>query len=972
VVYDQSAAVLEAATVTATNTETNQVRSVVTDAVGRFALPALPPGVYTIKAERSGFSSQTQQDVLLRLGTEVVLEFTLGIASTKDQITVFASSLETFQTAVASVVTQEQINTLPINGRNYISFAEITPGVTHDNTPQQGATATSGLTFAGQRARSNNITVDGVDNNDLVVGSVRATFSQEAVREFQVITNSYTAEYGKASGGVVNIVTKSGTNVPTGNAFFFFRHDALNAKGYFERFTPAGTAIDRPKAPYRHKQFGGIFGGPIRKDKTFFFTSFERLDVTTSNFVTIDDTTLIPVPGQPSGTVAGILRRTGFPVDTGNVPYALTSDSFLVKIDHNLRHDSQLVFRYSYADGLNENIEPWGGLVAKSRGAALDSTDHMLSAAQTSVIRSKWVNEARFQFARRDQQVDSLDPNCGGPCTREDQGGPTLEILGIASAGRQRFTPQPRLNNRYQALDTLSFLRGDHQVKLGVDFNYVDHARQALPLHFGGRYLFGPLPVIPGLLPVAIDGTQALALGIPSAYIQGYGNSTASYGYQDLSFFAQDDWRATDNLVVKVGLRYQNQFWPDTVHHTPGVPEPYAFPRDNNNLAPRVAASWNPFGSKQASVHAAYGLYYDNTLTSIAGILDIVDGSPTGVRTLVARLGAPGPPVPLLAWNSPGRILPESAVSSFPSLVTSIDPGLATPYAHHFSAGLDWQLPWRVGLSADYVYARGFNQLGTIDYNPVLTSLGAGRRPLDVGGVPGTSASVLQYTGFGETWYHGLAVSATRRFSDRWSVLASYTLSKATDTSTDFQSTFLPQDNGRGRDPSNPIGLPLGFDPDRERGPSLQDQRHRLVISGLYVAPWEINLSTVTRFESGRPYNILAGADLNGDGNGGSIPGPDRALTVPGDLSSSIGRNAGTLPGQITVDMRVSRRVALGSHNSVDAIFEVFNLFNRTNFTDINNIFGTDAYPTHPSPTFGQFQQAGPARQAQLAVKFNF
>ena len=174
-----------------------------------------------------------------------------------------------------------------------------------------------------------------------------------------------------------------------------------------------------------------------------------------------------------------------------------------------------------------------------------------------------------------------------------------------------------------------------------------------------------------------------------------------------------------------------------------------------------MAVSWNPAGSKQTSVHAAYGLYFDNTITGTAGILDVVDGSPTGVRTLTARLGAPGPS-PVSAWNSPGRLLPESVAGSFPSLVASIDPGLETPYAHHFSTGLDWQLPWRMGLSANYIYARGFNQLGTIDYNPVLLSLGAGRRPLDVGGVPGTSASVMQYTGFGETWYHGLTISATQ------------------------------------------------------------------------------------------------------------------------------------------------------------------------------------------------------------------
>ncbi len=370
-----------------------------------------------VKAELAGFSSQTQQDVVLRLGTEVVLEFTLSIASTEDQITVFASAGDIFQTAVASVVTQEQINALPINGRNFISFAVITPGVTNDNTPQQGASATSGLTFAGQRARSNNITVDGLDNNDIVVGSVRATFSQEAVREFQVITNSYTAEYGKASGGVVNIVTKSGTNIVSGNAFFFFRDDALNAKEYFERFTPAGTAIDRPKAPYRQNQFGGIFGGPIKKDRTFFFGSFERLDVTTSNFVNIDDTTLIPVPGQAPGTVVGILERSGFPVDTGNVPYLVKSDSFLLKLDHHFNPNCAAGVPVQLRRRSQREHRAVGRAGGQEPRRRARQRDHMFSAAQTAVFRSKWVNEARFQFARRDQQVNSLDPNCGGPCT---------------------------------------------------------------------------------------------------------------------------------------------------------------------------------------------------------------------------------------------------------------------------------------------------------------------------------------------------------------------------------------------------------------------------------------------------------------------------------------------------------------------------------------------------------------------------
>jgi hypothetical protein len=288
------------------------------------------------------------------------------------------------------------------------------------------------------------------------------------------------------------------------------------------------------------------------------------------------------------------------------------------------------------------------------------------------------------------------------------------------------------------------------------------------------------------------------------------------------------------------------------------------------------------------------------------------------------------------------------------------------------SAGFDRELPHEIRLTANYVLARGVNQLGTIDYNPVVPALGAGRRPLDVDGRAGTSASVLQYTSFGGTWYNGATVSAAKRLGRQYQFLASYTLSNAEDTSTDFSSGFLPQNNGFGRDPANRNGLPIGFDPDSERGPSLQDQRHRFVFSGLYAAPWDLNVSAIVTVASGRPYNILAGADLNGDGDGGTIPGPDRARTNPAVAGTSIGRNSGTLPAQATVDVRVNKMVPIGGRARLGAIFEVFNLFNRANFTDVNNVFGIGAYPSQPLPAFGQFLQTVPPRQAQLAVKITF
>lgn len=837
-----------------------------------------------------------------------------------------------------------------------------------DRTPQQGASATSGLTFAGQRARSNNITVDGVDNTDQTVGSVRATFSQEAVREFQVLASSYSAEFGKASGGVVNIVTKSGTNTPAGNAFFFARDDALSAKGHFEKFDPAGNRLNLPKAPYNQKQFGATFGGPIRRDRTFVFGSFERLDIAASNLVTIDDRTPVshPILAVVIGTPAGILRRAGFPLEAGNVPYAIEANQFLAKID-DVRPTQTLSVRFNVADTLNENIEPFGGLVARSRAAALEARDLVLAVSHTSVLSRRFVNEARLQIGGREQSVLALDPNCSGECDGIDKGGPTVEVPGIASVGRHRFTPQNRNHVRWQVLDTVTFYAGDHQLKAGFDYSFVDDREKdaVLPLHFGGRYIFGPLPAIPGVLPVPISAIQAVALGLPRAYVQGYGHATGQWDNGDISLFVQDDWRMSPRLTAKLGVRYQYQFWDDVTYRVSGYPGTYDFPSDGDNIAPRLGVTFDPTGDRRTAIHAAYGIFFDNHITGLSGITDLIDGE-ENVRTLVLPF-----PNSVAAWRAAGRRLPQAAApASFPSLEISIDPGLKTPYAHQVVAGVDRELDQHTWLAANFLVARGFNQLGTVDYNPVIVDR-ITRRPEDIGGIFGTSASVLQYTSFGETWYKGITLSLGRRFNSRYQWLASYTLSKAEDNSTDFQSAFLPQNNGRGRNRDDLKGLPIGFDPDSERGPSLQDQRHRLVLSGVYVVPYDVRIASIVTIGSGRPFNILAGVDLNGDGDGGAFPS-DRPRRESGREQTSVGRNAGTLPAQATVHVRVSRRFRLGGRTSVDGIFEVFNLFNRTNYTEINNIFGPGAYPSVPLPTFGQLTQAAAPLQVQLAVKVNF
>jgi hypothetical protein len=973
-VIDGSGAAVPGVSIAVVHEQTGFRRTATAGTDGRYAVQALPIGTYRLEARAAGFAPLDVHDVTLMLGTTTVVDLVLQVAGVSYDVMVTGSRAldDAQQPGQGLVIDSAEFGALPVNVRNYLAFSLLTPTSAPDRTPQQGASRTSGLTFAGQHARSNSIVVDGMDNNDETVGSVRAVFSQDAVQQFQVLASGYSAEYGKASGGVVNIVTRSGTNTVAGSAFVYGRDASLNARNYFERFNPAGQPIDVEKAPYDHLQYGGVLGGPLKRDRTFLFGSVERLSANASNFVTIDDRTVVPGPvpaSQPLGTVVDILGRAGFPVETGHVPFRLRSTQWLAKLDHHVGANGRLSLRVNGASELNENIEPFGGLIARSRGASLDNRDVMAGLSHSLVAGTRLVNELRLLVASRDQDVRALDPACDGECDREDEGGPTLEVAGVASVGRQRFTPTPRDNRRWQVVDTLAYATGDHLLKTGVDFSVIDGRRQALPLHFGGRYIFTALPAIPGLLPAPISSIQAVALGLPAAYVQGYGNSGAAYDVGDVAFFVEDLWRPAPRLSIRAGLRYQRQFWPDHRYNTPGVPDSYAFRSDGNDFAPRVAVTWSPVADGGV-LRAGYGIYYDQTITAVAGITQTVSGTPESLRTLV--LAAPRA---FVAWASPGRRLSEAAATalaggSYPSVTIPIDPGFRTGHAHHAFAGWEQRIG-RVGtVSATAVLARGFDRLGTIDYNPVVPALGAGRRPLDVNGVAGTSASVLQYTSFGETWYRALSVSLESAPKPGTAVRLSYTWSKAEDTTTDFQSAFLPQNNGRGRDPAEPEGLPLGFRGSDERGAAPSDQRHRLVASAVTRLPGQVHVSGLLSAASGWPFNVLAGVDLNGDRDGGSFPS-DRARRVPADPATSLSRNSDRLPSQVSLDLRVSRPIVAGPLE-IEPLVEIFNVFNRTNFVEAQNVFGAGPYPAQPSATFGQFTQAGPARQVQLAVRVRF
>ena len=943
-VRDETGAPATGAVITVTELSTNLTRTAATDDRGRYLLAALPLGSYHLRAEHPRFQAATRDGVVPGVGQILVVDLTLTLAAAE---TISVEHEETSGSlagvAVASVVGERALAGLPTNGRDFVAFTLLTPGVAAERIPAVGQAVSSGLSFAGQRARSNNVMVDGFDNNNLYTGAVAATFSQEAVREFQVLAASFPAEFGGASGGIVNTVTRSGSNELHGSAFFYMRDDALNAKSYFEEYDVYGKAIDAPKAPYAQAQWGATLGGPLRKDRSFFFLSYEQFDVDASTFVTMNT------------DVADALRRNGFRVDLGAVPYAIATRSALAKLDHNFGPTHRLLVRGQFSRDTDETVEPFGGIVARSHGLVQKRTDLGLAASLTSVFASGLLSEARLQVANRNWTFNALDPTCGGPCDGFDQGGPEITLPGLAVAGRQFNSPTPGSNLVVELEEALTRVAGRHAVKAGVGLRFIDR-EQAVAQDMGGRYTFaGPNPL------------QAFELGLPVQYTQGYGDPTSSGTSWMGSLFAQDRWRVTPKLTLEAGARYQ---WyvlgtpTVTVSDLGGTTLTYDIP-DHGDLAPRLAAAFDPNGHGRTSLHAAFGVFHDYPLLLIPTVTEVHDG--VDLLSLQTSL-----PLSAQAWRSPDRRLPQPP--SFPSRVVTGGPGFRVPLSRALSLGLDQELRQGLKLAVDLLWVRGKRQIGPIDYNPTVPELGARRRPNDIGGIAGTSASITQLTNYGESWYKGLTLSLRRR-SAHLEAQVAYTLSKADDLGSDVIAfPNQAEDPGRGRDPADPAGFPLGFDAQAFRGPSAVDQRHRFVASGVAELPWRLRLSGVVTLASGRPYTALAGADLNGDGN----PVSDRARRVATDPNSRVGRNSELTPDYASVDLRLSRRVSLSRRLALDLIAEAFNLLDRANFSDVNNTFGPGAYPTNPQldpsgqATYGRATRSYAPRQVQLAARLSF
>ncbi|HEY2116794.1 MAG TPA: TonB-dependent receptor [Candidatus Angelobacter sp.] len=732
-VKDPHGAVIQNATITVRDEARNFERTVQSDASGSFTLLSLPPGHYRLTVDAKGFAKYVARDVGLTVGQAAEYPVAMRLPTAETEVTVTGEPLlvETAKTSTSTTIGQERIENLPINGRNYVNFSLTNSQVQRDVAPSIGAAPTSGLNFGGQRARSNAVNVDGMDAVDNSVNGIRSTLSQEGVQEFQIITNGYEAEFGRASGGVVNIITKSGTNDFHGSAFGYLRNRDFQAQNPF---------TNTPDPAYTRVQAGLAFGGKLKRDKTFYFFSFETTRRQETGFSTIGagNFGLVPLTnaasfGLPAGslvtpaqaqflataplspfTVAyaqlsaggsavalqgtpgalsalGFFPTTGAPLpasfhsllsQVGNYPVSEATDVYSLRLDHQFNSNNSLMLRGALSPsdvtGIQVNAQNQDfGQNAFSRTSTQNYHDGSIGVQDTWILGGAKINELRYQYSRRGLLYNFSRAPGGGDVA--------VNIPGVAFFGREPFSFVNRVEQRHQVSDNFSVIKGRHSFKFGADANHLPVTAD-FTVNFGGIYNFGEVSgssLSPAFAAFpSFSAVQSYGLGIPQVFIQGIGNPHDSFSLTTMGFFAQDSWRLRNNLTLNYGVRYDYELTPtfaaanalsqsaqDALNITQGIP------RDNNNVAPRVGLAWDPKGDSKTVIRMSYGMFYDHPLLALAFDSDVADGSQAPQFILFG--GSPCNPA---APPSPAAALNLNATNAFQGLLgvgNCLPPGMA-------------------------------------------------------------------------------------------------------------------------------------------------------------------------------------------------------------------------------------------------------------------------------------------------------
>jgi len=1029
-VTDPNGAVVNGATVTATDANKGVSRTATTEGDGEYRFLNLAPGTYNLRITATGFGGLSKSGVQVTVGQTLDQDFALrvGDASAIVDVTSDTLAIETEKSSLSTTVNERYIRELPIDRRDYLSFSLLAPGVVDSNALADNTdfrvtqTPQSGLSFYGSNGRGNNVTVDGAEANDQG-GGVRSTLSQEAVQEFQINRSNYNAELGGASGGVINIVSKTGTNNVHGSVFGYFRNQRLDAADPFA-IVLAGTTVSRIKPPATRQQYGFTVGGPIVKEKTFFFGGYEGLRRRESSTVPVltDLRIFQPTAGQAS-IIAGLAASTDatptvclsseptvlrtraacapilqaaltakqstqdlFRNNSGVFPFTGNSNTFSIRIDHVPSEANVFFARYSFTKR-NEGNQATRALVGFSRSNNTDILDHNGVGGWTHLFNPNLTNELRIQANYNTLDVVSVDPN-----------GPELNVTGFGFFNRDIFLPSFNKDKRYEIADNLAIVSGKHRMKFGGSYLLRDGGFDAKTF-FSGRFGFSVLPasfISPLLAATTINQLQGLDLGLPTSYQQGFGDGFVSAKLPYYSVYGQDTWNATDKLTINYGLRYEVDVRRSPLRTYYG------------NVSPRVGLAWDPAGNKKTVIRAGYGMFYAQipfVIDYVVQSLNEIDGR-RQIPQVLTTLNAANP----FAVNGPVNIfrtLRAQNVIGIPNTIRTItpadltqfgitvsqtgtrnpltvlfraDPTYQGPRAQQGSVGVEHEVSPGFNFAVSYVWALTQHVTRARDIN--LLDRPIGPRGIREWGTSADCAGALIvncfrnptlfqeiiYESAASANYNGLIAEFNAQFGRNVAIAGNYTFSEANDQVTDYNSDFRSFDQ---------------LDTRSDYSLSAFDQRHKFVIYGVlqstsknaFLRDWV--LTPIFRANSGRPFNLLSGSDVNGDR---STNGDRPLLLVNGAQSGAVPRNAGTGPSFATVDMRATKKIRFNENVSLDLSFEAFNLLNRLNFASVNNTVGptfdrskdiTGRSDVGPSTPLG-FTSAFDPRRIQLGVKLKF
>jgi hypothetical protein len=959
-VADQNGAVVPNVSVSATNQDTGFGKTVMTDNDGNYIFVLLPPGKYKVEAKAAqGFQPSTFENVPVTVGGKTSLEIVLkvGTGTTVIDVTTDGDVVETTRSSISTTIDEKAIDNLPVNGRNFLDFATLTPGVIRD--PNRAGD----LSVGGQKGTLNSLQIDGTSNDNTFFGQTlgrtgtgRAPFqfSIETVKEFQINQNGFSAEFGRAGGAVINVVTKSGTNKFSGSAFEFFRDEALNANTPITKANQfrAGQPNKRPKS--QTNQFGVTFGGPIKQDKAFFFFAYDGQRSDLPNIVLLPSLATAP---------AGVQTILGPKVAGYNL--ARQQDVILVKTDFNLNENNQLAIRFNQQNFTGTNNENGGTLSAEEHSGNSIVRTTTLTAALTTSFSAKYFNEFRFQFSRDREPGEANSTQPEAVITTPD---------GNFNIGRNNFSPRETTVKRLQFIDNQTFIYSQHTFKYGVDLLY-DRIFNFFPGIFSGSYSF--------------SNYTNFGTNTPTSYRQSFAGAgtegaTTHPNSFETAFFFQDDWRASKKLTLNLGVRYDYQALakppiqnPNAALLAAGFDTSFR-PSDKNNIAPRFGISYAL--DEKTVIRGGYGLFYARTPSIITGTAHSQNGIQVVGISITCSVNTPCPTYPNILSTVP-------AVGLAPINLFLFSKNYKQPFVHQGRISFERELFSNMTLSVAYTVYKGDDLTRTRDAN--LTAPAA--RPFTVTG----TGEVLNFDRFvnarlvsgfnrinlfestANSFYQGLSIEVKRRLANKFSFIAAYTFSKAKDDKPDQTAVVAGTDDAK--------IVQNQFDVTTEYGRSDLDLRHRFVFSPAYevgkmnfgnsvanalLSNWI--LSGIIQAQSGFAYSASVAQNPNGDDNTAN----DR---VPGTL-----RNQFSTPSTFQVDMRLSRVIPIKERFRVVILGEGFNIFNRSNVSGVNNGFYNSTFNAVAGTgtltrtllnginAFGQPRAFLTERQFQLGIKFEF